>query len=539
MATIAPPSVSLSLQEGGDDDNDESNKNELNRQQIGILHNHKDENDSHYKMRQQSLSRTTYNAMASYLRDFGVGIRDCNNDGALQMKRIRALQGFLNNSHNNNNNNNIEIGMPATQEETLQIRTALSKTMTQAFTGAAKQGDFRIIRHLVDAALTFGANFSTGPSSVLSPRLFGDALIGLSKTPANASKVKQLWKLAVKSESLLYEPLGTFELNAMVRALGKLGKVHAAMEVTRGSTVDRRIVMDSYTMTALLDMLRQSITDRSDGKGKRRDSSNDENDNNEKGADDNSIEMNAQQQCWQWQVAMQLMDEQIANNNNNDSNSDDDGDNDSNTVLSKVFNNHVFASALQLNERVAQVNTQHNGGKHALELLQWMEDLGISPDNVVCTLVLSALGKQKMWREAVRLLEAMEEETQDVPPNTDSMTLSTTAWKLPSPNQFAYSSAIAACARSARPNTALEILNRMEAMPDLKTNVYVLNARTHTRSTRARAHRRTYEQMSATRAGTHAPARNINEHDNGSHSLFWNDSVHTESNRTKSRSTRC
>lgn len=333
-------------------------------------------------------------AAASRLRELGVAIRDARKNKSLVGERIRRLQGFL--------NCGLDVGEPRLLQE------SLSRSLSQAIAASADVGDYRRIRNLVDAAILFSAG-----QQILSPRVFSEALRGLCKTSVNVSKIKAIWKLAIESKELLCEPLGTRELNAMLRALRMRGKVQSAMTLFNSTD----IAGDAYSLVELIKNLAESINQMPPKSSKRIKAAS----------------------CWQVEEAMRLLRESPG----------------------ECLNNYVFAAALQLINRATE-QKGHNGAASALEILNYMEVNNFDPDVTVCTMVLSSLGKSRRWQEALSLLDAMER---------------TEGWNtltLPQPNEHSYATVIAACAQANRFEEALSLLSRLPER--ITPNTWMFNA---------------------------------------------------------------
>lgn len=328
------------------------------------------------------------------LRQYSSSIQKA--DDATCMKPVRSFKRFIDGS--------------SIVEMEDGLGDALCSSLIRSFRSCGQAGDYRMILALLKSAVTFVRG-----QPMLSPRVFGEAIDALSRTTASVSKLKQVWKLVQSSSGVLTEPVGAFELNVMLKALGHANKVHAALSLYR--TTDD-IEGDAFTASTLLNMLTASIRD------------------NQGIADD----WTADTPCWQYQEGMQVLRD-----------------------FSNHLNNHVISSALKLNERSSQVffesGRRHNGAKAALSLLGYMTAHKVTPDLVTCTLVLSAFDKHHEWKAAVAMLTSMQDETS----------------YLPSPNVYAFSSVISACARCHEYNEAVQLLEQMRKGPT-KPNTWVYNA---------------------------------------------------------------
>lgn len=288
---------------------------------------------------------------------------------------------------------------------------ALERSMVQSIRSASTSGDYRLILALVKAAI----GFCQGNQALLSPRIFGEAVESLSRTAANVNKLKQVWQLAVEHPHLLSYPLGAFELNTMLKALGSRQKLKAALELYQTSGIQG----DAYTASTLLNLLTESIVD-------------------EQAVTNNWKE--GKSPCWQFEEGMKVLKSCVEPNN------------------------IVCCAALRLNERATLVfgssGRRHFGSQAAMDLLEYMKFVGLSPDIVTCSTIMSTFDKGYQWKAALSLLHAMEQSVQ------------TEKWAFPVPNVYAYSSAISACARCNEYDTALELLNRMRNFTEPNTWVY-------------------------------------------------------------------
>ena len=348
-----------------------------------------------------------------------------------------------------------------------------SRAVVQAIRLASESGDYKLIIHLVEASVQYA-----NQHPIIMPRVFGEAIDGISKTSANIAKIKQLWNLGTSDESkaFLTEPLGTFELNIMIKAIASRGKIRAALSLyqeytqqssspqpavanaTEGadssdSSTDPShapqqppILPDPYTLSSIFSALQESIAD--DQLTKLQNST-------QLGVETNGNIAAQSSQCWQWNDAMNIFTSYMSQESSK-----------SNPPL----NNHVFASLLKLNERVSEVYppSAHNGPRMALYLLNTMHQLDISPDVVTCTLIISNLGYQ--WKTAVNLLYAMKTTPQ-------SGTAAGVSWKLPRPNVYTYSAVITICAHCHQYQVAMELLQEMKQDDDTDSpNTWVYNA---------------------------------------------------------------
>ena len=340
------------------------------------------------------------------LRQYSSGIQRASSDVSVAMKPVRSLKRYIDSTGG-------AKGV-VLQENQTELGATLSSALIRSFRTCGEAGDYRMIASLLQAATHFCQELP-----LLSARVFGEALEALSRTDASISKLKQVWKLAEDHSKTLTEPLGAFELNVMLKALGGKKKITAARDLYRSTN----IVGDAFTATTLFNLLASSISD------------------DQVVADDWTVDDKSP--CWQYEEGMQIL------RDTND------------------LNNHVFSSALKLNERASQVFCQpgrrHNGAKAALSLLGSMKATNVAPDLVTCTHVLSTFDKHKEWKAAVVMLNSMEGDS-----TVDS-------WHLPAPNEYAYSAAISACARCNQFDEAIRLLERMKRS-SVKPNTWIYNA---------------------------------------------------------------
>ena len=363
-----------------------------------------------------------------------------------------------------------------------------SRALVQAIRLASELGDYKLIMNIVEAALQYA-----NQQPILIPRVFGEAIDGLSKTSANRAKIKQLWNLGTseKAQQVLTEPLGTFELNVMIKALSSRGTIRAVLDLYQESccgihtaslddseemsqahgTVNAtvifsqetatKIVPDAYTLSSIFSALHDSITEEQALKPLLTQGA--ENTTTNSAKNQQHQQQAYSSQCWQWNEAMCLLNNYRENAMQNDW---------------PTLNNHVFSNLLKLNDRASQLYSfsSHNGPKMAMSILNTMHEWNISPDVVTCTLVISNLGYQ--WKTAVNLLYAMK----TAPPQSSSgssdsdTTTATSAWKLPRPNVYTYSAAITICAHCHQYQVAMDLLQEMKREEGLWPNTWVYNA---------------------------------------------------------------
>ena len=349
-----------------------------------------------------------------------------------------------------------------------------SRAVVQAIRLASESGDYKLIIHLVEASIQYA-----NAHPIIMPRVFGEAIDGISKTSANMAKIKQLWNLGTSPESKVFltEPLGTFELNVMIKAIASRGKIKAALSLYHDCTQQQpssiigqgpTILPDSYTLSSIFLALQDSITDdQPTARIRKSSNSTDQTDGNADSESEAYFQKSSQ--CWQWNSAMNILTSYSMGATTGSNRHDPSL---SNTTQLPPLNNHVFASLLKLNERVSEVypSTVHNGPRMVLYLLNTMHQLDISPDVVTCTLIISNLGYQ--WKTAVNLLFAMK-----TTPHATSGSASSSMWKLPRPNVYTYSAVITICAHCHQYEVAMELLEEMKQDDALDSpNTWVYNA---------------------------------------------------------------
>jgi pentatricopeptide repeat protein len=320
------------------------------------------------------------------------------------------------------------------QEDATLLSQALEGAVLQAVRFAAESNDYRFIGTLLDAVIDFCQGHT-----LLKPRIFGEAIESLSRTSANASKLKQVWQLALDHQHMLTTScLTAFELNSMIGALASRNKVKAALQLYYEN---RDIQADAYTASKLLHVLTDSIQDQQPVSMELM---------NHK-SDDNGLFISP---CWQYETGLALL----------------------RNASPELLNNHVFTAALKLNERAIEVfggsRRLHYGSQAALDILELMRTKGVSPDVMTFTSILtSTLDKGYQWKAAVTLLEAAEKA------NRNPSVYKNTKWTLPQPTAHAYSASISACARCDQFDLAMDLLARMRhSNTTAQPNTWVYNA---------------------------------------------------------------
>jgi len=277
--------------------------------------------------------------------------------------------------------------------------------------------------------------------AILSPRIFGEAITSLSKiSQVSLSKIKSLWNYyiydvaGIQGESLvevLSSSPSSYELNAMLNALGERRKVTAALKVYKQTCTNEekgngmcKIEGDAYTASILFGMLAESIPTSSVRPGG--------------GGDTAEVSP-----CWQWNEALSLLQ----------------------TFSSSQLNNYAYSALLKVNLQAAQKfrdtstsQERHNGVKYAMKILDYMKSNEISPDVVTCSILLSTFDKCYNWKASVALLNAMKQLSST--DNDDDNSIE--KWSLPTPNKYTYSLVLSTLAKCNQGNAALRILNDME-----------------------------------------------------------------------------
>jgi len=304
------------------------------------------------------------------------------------------------------------------------IKDAFNHALIQAIRASSAQGDYIMIRNIVDRAVEYSIAFAgvyhydsvvdadivdvvDATVKLLEARVFGEAIVELEKTTAGDSKLKKVWamlmELGAHCESIggdasdgsdaggmcvLASKPSAYELNAMIGALGRRGKVRSALKIYQevvngvrsnsnsGSGLETctdsvRIVGDEYTASAVLIMLAKSIEEddvptrtssssdvgvgvgvgvleasssSSGGKGKA----------TVTGRGAKSVKLTSP--CWQWNEAISILN-----------------DFEKRTEL----NNQVYAAALKVNEQAMDLyrfpGDKHPGAKYAMSVLERMQ----------------------------------------------------------------------------------------------------------------------------------------------------------------------
>jgi len=410
-----------------------------------FVHNLQRERRQNVAVAQQSSQQSSQHSEAAMMinnKETTKGKRNSAKSLVNYLKNNKYHPGDFTRSHTNDDSNVPAAAAPKEEVE------PFSRAIVQAIRLASELGDYKLIIALIEASVQF-----SNQHPIIMPRVFGEAIDGISRTSANIAKIKQLWNLGTSEQSVhfLTEPMGTYELNIMIKAIASRGKIKSALNLydeytqpqvlsdseNRDRTEAPLIDPDPYTLSSMFAALQESISDNSQIKIQ------------------NNTQWGVAQsfQCWQWNSAMNMLSSYMNRK----------------VYRTKPLNNHVFASLLKLNERVSEVYppSAHNGPRMALYLLNTMYQMNIPPDVVTCTLIISNLGYQ--WKPAVNLLYAMKTTRHE---NTDAG-----VWKLPRPNAYTYSAAITICAHCHQYQTAMELLHEMKEDDSLDSpNTWVYNA---------------------------------------------------------------
>ena len=404
----------------------------------------------------------------------------------------------------------------------------LNNALITSIRATSEVGDFILLQKLVVAAVDYIATINeydillhnrehaaTDDDDTLkiirprlSPRIFGEAFVGMSKkTKASTSKLKSLWSYFANDvvnnniarssnndineagtkdrkrgggSSILSHSPTSHELNSILTALGHRGKVSAAIRIYKNVTIhdaygwtstmaasadDKEggtMVLlrgDAYTASALFGMLAESIS--SSSSSHPLSSSLSLSNNDTSSVNDHHVERYISP-CWQWNEAMSLLD----------------------TFDSNQLNNHAYAALLKVNERAVEEFSKpyhaskttttttttrmgHNGVRCAMLVLERMRNDNTSPDVVTCSILMNTFDKGRNWKAAITLLNAMRLQKQllvsrDVVTATNEDISESKHWSMPLPNTYTYSMAISICARCHQGKLALSLLNEME-----------------------------------------------------------------------------
>ncbi|KAL7521567.1 hypothetical protein ACHAWX_006240 [Stephanocyclus meneghinianus] len=382
------------------------------------------------------------------------------------------------------------------------MRENIAMALIQAIRASSEVGDFVLLPKIVDAAVEYASAFlqygilhvdafveessaikgngSNRQFALLQPRIFGEAITSLSKTKASVSKIKAIWNQFVHdvassqrhtlgqdstlSHHVLDSPPSSFELNAMISALGGRGKIRAAIKLYRKFALEERegcgtmIEADAYTASILFGMLADSISLPAGGDGI----------SSLQGKMDNRDARSSDEDhspCWQWNEAIDLLE----------------------TFLPHQLNNVAYASLLKVNAKATEAYgktlRRHGGVSSAMSVLDRMKKDEICPDTVTCSIIMSTFDKGHHWKAAISLLNAMQVSSgsiKTIVPNKASVEVTnSTKWALPSPNIVTYALAISACVRCNKREVVLSLFEQMLTQNSnlaIAPNTWVYNA---------------------------------------------------------------
>lgn len=376
---------------------------------------------------------------------------------------LRTLDEDFDEEEESDNDN--EFDSPTTK----RLLQLLERAITQALRLAAESNNYKLILELMGSAILFANNHP-----ILTPRIFGEAINALAQTQANAAKMKSMWSLMTgeteygttsQIPSFLSSSPTAFELNVLLKAMASRRKFKASVDVYRkhsSSRIRRQrkiagnansiyIRPDAYTVSTLFAILTDSIT------------SNQKHVNVTTNLDSSfgsstlqtKLTSMSSSSCWQWNAALEILDSLDGDDVNVDATT---------STTSSQWNNHVYSSLLLLQGKAQDIfgsdGGHRNGPQLTMTILDDMLLRNVIPDEVTCALAIKAMGKaegstslSRKWCTnhssgslAVDFLDQMKSDR-----------------RLPNPNQYCYSAAINACARSKDHVTALKLLEEMRS----------------------------------------------------------------------------
>ena len=380
-------------------------------------------------------------------------------------------------------------GIDEAKDPILSHTEVLERALIPAIRQAGESNDYRVILRLISGGITFAKD-----NPILTPRIFGEALNALSQTQANASKLKSVWNTMIGNSNnstspnavpmFLRSPPTAFELNTFLRAMAAHGKLKACIDIYQTYCVKKfgenkmslskvYIQPDAYTISILMSILTDSIsrgqkmcdpvnfsTARTNQMSKNR--------LNMKGHQDIwSIQESLQSRmesltystCWQWNTAVEIL--------GNISNDENIGSGSRRQIV-QWRNNHAYSSLLKLQEKaqdlcngkISSSGIHKNGPELTMSILDDMIRNDVMPDAVTCTLAIKAMGRAVVYKNNIpsATTKCNEDETNLAVNFLERMKANP---NLPQPNQYSYSAAIKACARSKDHQTALRLLEEM------------------------------------------------------------------------------
>ena len=257
---------------------------------------------------------------------------------------------------------------------------ALEAALVPALRGAGNAGDHVLPRRLAEAAVAHAAAAahasSAGGPGLLAPRVLGEAVAALGRTPASASKVKALWSYLVHDVALggagggvLTAPPAARELNAALSALRDRGKTNAALRLYRqhaapdaadtpGEQGVVAIEGDAYTASILFGALGDALARDAGGSRRRRRGGGGGGPSPAATAADGRDAV-PPSPFWQWNEAVALLD----------------------TLPAGRLNNHAYTALLRVNERATEQDralcsgggARHDGARCAMFVLGRMK----------------------------------------------------------------------------------------------------------------------------------------------------------------------
>ena len=394
---------------------------------------------SHTSKKKKKLLHNT-NAPISTARSF---VRSLNDETILLYKGLNIfIEGGSSAAINFFNDQDIKT-ISLTHDKTSELKDAMNYSAIQAIRAFADTGDFVWILKTLDAFVDYATIFAVTRSllhkgsddgdddfnsSLLQPRIFGEAITGLVKgTKANTSKLRYVWNMLLsvtncknhENEDFLKKKLtdggikenslediireinvsksnayildsypGAFELNSMINALSRHNKLRAALNLYKDvskppATNETKeqlsvtgimtcpIEIDSYTISSIFKILAESIPEP------------DPSITDDLYISDSSLpggktqrrkrgkdKLQRDSPCWQWREAMEILDE-LSISNQKKHFSAVDGRN------GRIpLNYYVYSALLKVNEKASELfqsnKNRHNGAQVAMEILQHM-----------------------------------------------------------------------------------------------------------------------------------------------------------------------
>jgi len=294
------------------------------------------------------------------------------------------------------------------------VTSVLSRSTIHSLRLAASMNDYRLIARIMESAMSFG----TVESYVLR-----EGIRALCNTSASVGKLKKLWKSSEGFEK------GPMETNAMLTGLLQHNRTRAALTLFHDSTFTDSPSTDATSFSLLLRGLTASLGSNQDTRSSK--------------PVVRSPEIRDQlSECWQWNEALLVLDDMLHT---------------SRDMLSTYLSNHTISSLLTLNKEARGL---HNSGKNAIFIFGFLKDNSIVPDEHVCSLVISSLTSE--WRVALELFEMMSKDS--------------SAWSLPKPNEYIYSSVMTICARNQQFGSVSALLDAAHKDTNFVVNTWIYNS---------------------------------------------------------------